>query len=267
MLSAAGVANLPDDHYTPPSYAYGNYCGHNWSAGERQPSVVGNLSPIDHLDSICQQHDAAYARAKTTADLTFADEIMIKQLKYINTKRSLAYALALKAQILARHANHHLGGAEHKIEETKLGATIDEAVLDSHLQDEQYELPATNPDIVGSGVVSDNTADLGPEGNLVPDVDPHSSEYKQSIGMYGTNHDSWWKRFGPIVMVSAVATSLLVPVLIPGIVTAEAGAALEAEALDVELGEFNLGNDANIITSTGYLNPSRAGLVLRSVGN
>lgn len=49
---------------------HGNYCGPNWSNGKIQPSVVGDLPPIDEFDDTCRTHDAAYAN---NSDLANAD--------------------------------------------------------------------------------------------------------------------------------------------------------------------------------------------------
>lgn len=53
---------------------YGNYCGPYWSAGKFQTSVVSDVEPTDRLDSICKEHDEAYALGLDLedADLLFA---------------------------------------------------------------------------------------------------------------------------------------------------------------------------------------------------
>lgn len=70
---------------------HGNYCGPNWSAGKVQPSVDGQLAPIDEFDQTCQVHDRAYARGQQlrNADLQFARE----NLGTLNPKRWLAGTL------------------------------------------------------------------------------------------------------------------------------------------------------------------------------
>lgn len=78
---------------------HGNYCGPNWSAGKRQPSVAdSDVQPIDDFDASCQQHDRAYALSKDLkgADIKFYKENIGKGLK-----RSIA-ALAVGAQSLLR---------------------------------------------------------------------------------------------------------------------------------------------------------------------
>lgn len=70
---------------------HGNYCGPNWSAGKEQPSVDGELAPIDEFDQTCQVHDRAYyyGRQLKSADLQFARE----NLRSLNPKRWLAGTL------------------------------------------------------------------------------------------------------------------------------------------------------------------------------
>lgn len=53
---------------------HGNYCGPNWSNGRHQPSVVGDLPPIDEFDETCMVHDAQYALGNdlAAADSSFA---------------------------------------------------------------------------------------------------------------------------------------------------------------------------------------------------
>lgn len=79
---------------------HGNYCGPNWSAGKRQPSVKYGKGPkaIDDFDETCRIHDSAYAANK---DLKSADSRFFRQNFGKGLKRSLA-AIAVGAQGLFR---------------------------------------------------------------------------------------------------------------------------------------------------------------------
>jgi len=51
-----------------------NYCGMYWSDGRVQPSVLnGSSQPVSALDTQCQLHDSAYARAISNTELDVAD--------------------------------------------------------------------------------------------------------------------------------------------------------------------------------------------------
>lgn len=52
-----------------------NYCGAYWSDGTFQSSVAdGKSTPVSGLDAACQEHDAAYAKATSAAELDAADD-------------------------------------------------------------------------------------------------------------------------------------------------------------------------------------------------
>ena len=70
----------PGEDPTSLPWTHGNYVGPYWSDGKLQSSVEwGTANPIDELDNLARQHDAAYAhwtdRAhREAADKLFADE-------------------------------------------------------------------------------------------------------------------------------------------------------------------------------------------------
>ncbi len=71
-----------------PFWASGNYVGPYWSDGKMQESVEwGVKTPINELDELARQHDAAYARFKddrhrAAADAIFAEEARKLKKKY-----------------------------------------------------------------------------------------------------------------------------------------------------------------------------------------
>lgn len=76
------------------TYRYhGNYCGPGWSDGKYQSSVVGLSEPVDEFDATCREHDAAYATAVTSGNLTNADNMFIRQ----NFGKSLQQTVAAVA--------------------------------------------------------------------------------------------------------------------------------------------------------------------------
>nr|UHS71989.1 MAG: hypothetical protein 2 [Luteoviridae sp.] len=78
----------PGEDPTSLPWTHGNYVGPYWSDGKLQSSVEwGTANPVDELDNLARQHDAAYAhwsdRAhREAADKLFADEAQKLKKKY-----------------------------------------------------------------------------------------------------------------------------------------------------------------------------------------
>lgn len=75
-----------EDPSAPP-WGHGNYVGPYWSNGQIQESVEwGDKEPIDELDELARQHDAAYARFKDRPRREAADLIFATEARKLNRK-------------------------------------------------------------------------------------------------------------------------------------------------------------------------------------
>lgn len=86
-----------------------NYCGMYWSDGTFQSSVSDGTSlPVNVLDAECQRHDASYKKAKTTQDLSIADEIFYNRTRDLGIRGRLYGGLVRYGNRAARFV-----GGEH----------------------------------------------------------------------------------------------------------------------------------------------------------
>jgi len=75
-----------EDPSAPP-WGHGNYVGPYWSNGKVQESVEwGDKEPIDELDELARQHDAAYAHFKDRPRREAADLIFATEARKLNRK-------------------------------------------------------------------------------------------------------------------------------------------------------------------------------------
>lgn len=72
---------------TAPPWGSGNYVGPYWSNGKVQSSVEwGDKEPLNELDALARQHDAAYAHFKDEKHREAADAIFAAEARKLKTK-------------------------------------------------------------------------------------------------------------------------------------------------------------------------------------
>lgn len=72
-----------------------NYCGPYWSEGKFQPSVVGELRGVSHLDEACRRHDAAYKNSNNDYEKIVADNKFYEETRGLGIRGPLYGALVL----------------------------------------------------------------------------------------------------------------------------------------------------------------------------
>lgn len=99
---------LEGEDPTAPFWASGNYVGPYWSDGKVQTSVEwGDKQPVNELDALARQHDAAYAHFKDSAHREAADAIFAEEARKLKQKYGKKLADNPKfAAAMVEYGNH-----------------------------------------------------------------------------------------------------------------------------------------------------------------